>query len=127
MDMQQVLKLLLANQVKANANRKTDRKERKGDQEDLKRMLSKMKAKMDGNQAETRSIFVTWLKDLKDCRNETTACNEATKIEPNPGMMQSIEEHQEIPKGEAAVMPLGEPRKRRKVCNLAAERPPKRK
>jgi hypothetical protein len=29
-------------------------------------------------------------------------------------MMQSTEEHQEIPKGEAAVMPVGEPRWHRK-------------
>jgi hypothetical protein len=36
-------------------------------------------------------------------------------------MMQSIEEHQDIPKGETAVMPVGEPRKRYSVCNLAAE------
>jgi hypothetical protein len=36
-------------------------------------------------------------------------------------MMQSIEEHQEIPKGEAAVMPAGGPRKRCRVENLAAE------
>jgi hypothetical protein len=34
---------------------------------------------------------------------KTTACQEVTKTEPNPGMMQSIEEHQEIPKGEAEV------------------------
>jgi hypothetical protein len=27
-----------------------------------------------------------------------TACNEAAETEPNPGTMQSIEEHQEIPK-----------------------------
>jgi hypothetical protein len=40
-------------------------------------------------------------------------------------MMQSI---QEIPKEEAAaVMPVGEPRKRSRVCNLAAERHQKRK
>jgi hypothetical protein len=36
--------------------------------------------------------------------------------------MQSIEEHQEIPKEEAAVMPGRGPRKRCKVRNLAAER-----
>jgi hypothetical protein len=42
-------------------------------------------------------------------------------------MMQSKGEHQEITKGEAAVMPVGEPRKRRRVCNLAAERRQKRK
>jgi hypothetical protein len=37
-------------------------------------------------------------------------------------MMQSIEEHQEIHKGEAAVMPVGGLRKRRRVQNLAVER-----
>jgi hypothetical protein len=41
--------------------------------------------------------------------------------------MQSIEENQEIPKGEAAVMPVGEPRKRCRVWNLAADRRQKRK
>jgi hypothetical protein len=47
--------------------------------------------------------------------DEATACNGATETEPNPGIMQSIEENQEIPKGEAAVMPVGEPRKRCRV------------
>jgi hypothetical protein len=37
-------------------------------------------------------------------------------------MMQSIEEHQEIPKEDAAVMLVRELRKWRSVCNLAAER-----
>jgi hypothetical protein len=37
-------------------------------------------------------------------------------------MMRSIEEHQEIPKEDATVMLVREPRKRRRVCNLAAER-----
>jgi hypothetical protein len=36
-------------------------------------------------------------------------------------MMQSTEEHQEIPKGEAAVMLVVEPRKRHRARNLAAE------
>jgi hypothetical protein len=53
---------------------------------------------------------------------ETTACNGATETEPDARKMKSIEEHQEIPKGEAEVMPVGELRKRRTVCNLAAER-----
>jgi hypothetical protein len=35
--------------------------------------------------------------DIKDDQNETTACNEATeKIELDPGMMQSAEEHQVV-------------------------------
>jgi hypothetical protein len=54
------------------------------------------------------------------CLGKTEADTE--KTEPDPGMMQSTEVHQEIPKGEAAVMPVGEPRKRRRVRSLAAER-----
>jgi hypothetical protein len=37
-------------------------------------------------------------------------------------MMQSIQEHQQIPKGEAAGMPVGGTRKRRRVWNLTVER-----
>jgi hypothetical protein len=59
--------------------------------------------------------------DLKDGQNVMTACNEATETEPDPQMMQSIEEHQEIPKKGAPVMPVGELRKQRRVRNLAAE------
>jgi hypothetical protein len=50
-----------------------------------------------------------------------TACNEATETKLNPGSMQSIEEHQDIPKGEAAVMQVREPRKYHRVRNLAVE------
>jgi hypothetical protein len=40
--------------------------------------------------------------DTMACQ-EMTAFQEATETEPDPGMMQSIEVHQEIPKGEASV------------------------
>jgi hypothetical protein len=59
------------------------------------------------------------------CLGKTEADTE--KTEPDPGMMQYTEGHQEISKGEAAVMPVGEPRKRRRVQNMAAERCQKRK
>jgi hypothetical protein len=42
-------------------------------------------------------------------------------------MMHSIKEHQVIPKGEASVMLVGEPRKQRRVQNLAMESRQKRK
>jgi hypothetical protein len=100
-------------------------------------MMAELNAKMDGNQVEMRSTICALLSELKETiqremkavmqpvraeMDETTACREATETEPNPGMMQFVEEHQEIPKGEGAVMPVGEPRKRRRVKNLAAER-----
>jgi hypothetical protein len=53
--------------------------------------------------------------DLRDDRKETTACNKATETKLNPGLMQSIDEHQNITKGEAAVMPVGDLRKQRGV------------
>jgi hypothetical protein len=65
--------------------------------------------------------------DLKDGRKETTTCNEATETKRNPGLMQSIEVQQDIPKGEVAVMSVREPRKQHRVCNLDAERHQKRK
>jgi hypothetical protein len=89
-----------------------------------------------------RSILCTFRSELKEIiqrqmrasiqsvqseLDETTTCREVTETVPEPGMMQSKEKHQEIPKEETAVMPVGEPRKRRRVCNLAAERRQKRK
>jgi hypothetical protein len=59
---------------------------------------------------------------LKACRGETAASQEATETEPDPGTMQSKEEHQEFPKEEATVMPIGGLRKRRWDRNVAAGR-----
>jgi hypothetical protein len=102
--------------------------DRKRDREDLKGMMEEMNAKMDSNQAEIRSTVCAIWSEIKETikhemkaviqpkwseLDEMTACNGATETEPDPGMMQSIQEHQEIHKGEAAVMPVREPRKRR--------------
>jgi hypothetical protein len=56
---------------------------------------------------------------------ETTACHEETEayteeIQPDPTMMQSVLEHQEVPKEEAIVMPVEGLRKRSRDQNLAA-------
>jgi hypothetical protein len=59
---------------------------------------------------------------LRACRSKTTASQEGTATEPYPGKMQSVEEHQEIPKEEATVMPVGELKKRRRKRNLGARR-----
>jgi hypothetical protein len=111
--------------------------DRKRDREDLKGMIEEMNAKMDAGPAEMRSTVCAMRSELKETLqhemkaiiqlirlelDETTVCNEATETEPHPGMVQSIEEHQEMPKGDAAVMPVGGSRKRRRFCNLAAER-----
>jgi hypothetical protein len=46
---------------------------------------------------------------------------EAMKIEKDPGVMQSMEEDQDMSTEDAAVVPVGEPRKRRRVQKLAAD------
>jgi hypothetical protein len=70
--MQQMLEQQLANQEKAEANRNAEL-------ENLRRMMEEM------------------LRANQDGLKETTACQEATETKPNPGMMQSIEEHKEVP------------------------------
>jgi hypothetical protein len=63
---------------------------------------------------------------MRACQ-ETTVCHEATeadieKIERDSGMMQSVAAHPDIPKEDAARMAVGEPRKRHRDQNLAAQR-----
>jgi hypothetical protein len=90
-------------------------------------MMDELNAKVDSNQAEMRSELKETtqhkmkavIQPIQSELNEMTACNEAT--EPNPETMQSIEEHQVIPKEDAAVMPVRGPRKQHRVCNLATE------
>jgi hypothetical protein len=57
---------------------------------------------------------------LKTCRSEKAPSQEATETKPDPGMMQSVEEHQEIPMEYAAVIAVGGLRKRCRDRNLAA-------
>jgi hypothetical protein len=105
-------------------------------------MLARMREDIKSGQAEMRSPMCAFRSELKETIQramrvtiqsvrselvETTACEEAAETDPGPGFMQSIEEPQKISKGDAAVMPVGETRKRRRVCNLAAERRQKRK
>jgi hypothetical protein len=105
-----------ANQAKAD-----------GEQEE---MLARMREDIKCSQAEIRSILCTFRSQLKEIiqretraaiqsvrseLDETTACREATETEPDPGMMQSKEEHQDILKVEAAVIPTGGPKKGSRV------------
>jgi hypothetical protein len=58
---------------------------------------------------------------------ETTACHEATdanleNTEPDPGKMQFVVEHQEVPKDDAIVKPVKARRKRRRGRKLTAGR-----
>jgi hypothetical protein len=54
----------------------------------------KSQAEWEAFLAEMKAI----IKPIRPESDETTACNEATETKPDPGMMQSTEEHQEIPR-----------------------------
>jgi hypothetical protein len=61
---------------------------------------------------------------LQKACQETTTCDKVTeayteKIQPNPRMMQSLAEHQDVPKAEAAVMLIRGLMKRRRDRYLA--------
>jgi hypothetical protein len=74
-------------------------------------ILARMREDIMTGQAEMRSTVCAIQPELKETiqrvmgaaiqSDETAACNEATVTEPDPGMMQSIEEHQEISKQDA--------------------------
>jgi hypothetical protein len=51
----------------------------------------------------------------------TKQLRQTDRNEPHPGMIQSIKEQQEIPKEDAAVMPVGGPRKRSRICSLPVQ------
>jgi hypothetical protein len=107
MESHQTVELLLSMQAKMDADQKSMETNRKAYHEEMMAMVD------------------AYHERLMACLGKTEADTE--KTETDPGMMQSTEEHQEIPKGEAAEMPVRELRKRRRVRSLAAERHQKRK
>jgi hypothetical protein len=139
-----MLQQLLANQEKANvdleqmkADRIADREyskqmmartdNRERDRENLNEMMAKIRAETDAIRTETKAVHERRMAKLDVHQKWTTANRESTETKPDPGIMQYIEEHQEIAKEDAAVMPVRKPRKRRRICNLAAERRQKKK
>jgi hypothetical protein len=86
-----------------------------------------MDAKTEAIWAETKAMRDKRMEvNMKACQ-ETTACHERTKAdtertEPDPAMVQSVGWHQEVPKEEGAVMPVGGLRKLRGDRILAARR-----
>jgi hypothetical protein len=106
-------------------SRTDDNRER--DRENLKEMMAKIRSDMDAIRAETKVIHERRMGNLDVHHERMMAHQEATKTEPDPGLMQSTEEHREFHKEEAAVMQVGELRKRRRFCSRAAKRRQKRK
>jgi NAD(P)H-dependent flavin oxidoreductase YrpB (nitropropane dioxygenase family) len=107
-NMEKMVQQILA---QTNANADADRKERKAEQEDLLTKMKDRKADQEDLLARMDAMFEAHQK-----RRMATK-----KVEPDPCMMQSAEEHQDVPNKDVAVMPVGEPRKRHRVRKSTAE------
>jgi hypothetical protein len=130
------------NQKKAEANKEemlaTIIEDRKANQVNL---LSRMEAKMDSNQkkaeedrkadqekmAADKEDFLARMDVIHEKRMAMLDDHQkrmmATKnTEKNPETMQSLEEHQDFPNEDVAVMPVGELKKRRRGLKSIAER-----
>jgi hypothetical protein len=99
--------------AKMEANRHVDWEERKAEKENLKRMEKIM------------LHIIQETQNLQKACQEMTACHEATeadaeKIEPNPGMMYSVSEHEEVTKEDAIVKPVKGRKKQHRGQKLAA-------
>jgi hypothetical protein len=89
-----------------------------------------LKAKLDSNQ-DRMAKFEEKMGDIMEHKLQhilshinlsRQILSEAKKTLPEPRMMPPVEGNQDIPTKDAAVMPVGKPRTRRTVWNLAAER-----
>jgi hypothetical protein len=86
----------------------------------LARFEEEMMARMDANHEEMMAMIRAWRQtDTKDNKKEAMACQETMEVhleeeEPTPeNMTPEVAHEQEVPV-EDAVMPVGEPRKRRR-------------
>jgi hypothetical protein len=86
-------------------------------------MLSDMKAhqaKMGSNQKKMLGSMAKFEEIMDLMKATLNTHTEAKKIDPR--MMQSIQEHQDVPSEDVAVMPVAKPRKWRRVRKLTAGR-----
>jgi predicted HAD superfamily phosphohydrolase len=135
MSMQQIMEMLVEMKATAAADRKADKEESRGSNQEL---MTRMEAKFDDSQkraeADKEEILARIKEEDRQANQELLARMDTMfetykkrmmatkKIEKNPGMMQSVEEHQDVPNEDVAVMPVGEPRKRRRVWKSTARR-----
>jgi hypothetical protein len=82
--------------------------------------MSNFEEKMNDYHNKRMAMLDTHNKIIMVSFGQTEANTEKTV--PDPEMMQSAEEHQEIPTEDAAIMPVGESRKQHRDRKLAAER-----
>jgi hypothetical protein len=103
METEQMTECLLA---RMNANAKANQEE--------------LLARMDAYHEKRMAKFDAYEKRMVACLGQTEANIE--KIEQDPGMMQSVEEHQDVPSEDVVVRQVRGLWKRRSVRKLAAER-----
>jgi hypothetical protein len=124
-----------AYQEKMAADRKADKEESRGANQEL---MTRMEAKFDDNQkkveADKEDLLTKMKEDRKADKEDLLARMDAMfetykkrimatkKTEKNPGMTQSIEEHQDVPNEDVTVMPVKGLKKRRRVWKSTAER-----
>jgi hypothetical protein len=120
METQQMMELLLA---RMDTNQETMKTNQDVLLKTVKGMMAKMSAKMDAQHKKMMAML--------DAHHERTMASlgkmEAKDFKAIPEEMETVTEHQEIHKKDATLMPVGEPRKWRRVCNLAVERSQKMK
>jgi hypothetical protein len=124
------LKTMLAEmQERMDANTKTMREDMKASQAKADAQQAKMEARMDAKMGSMQAALKSAIKDIKFNREETMACQgtmEARLEEYKPASMDTTPEvarDQEVPREDAEVMPVEEPRKRRRDRrNLAVGR-----
>jgi hypothetical protein len=154
MEMQQMLERLLAEQARFEENMAAKQEEmlarikedRKADREDFlarmdkmdtkmakadkqEEMLAKINAKMDETIQSIRSVVQETIHNrVEKVGAELNQKTEANTGKINPGMMQCVEEHQDVAREEAAITPVKGLRKRRRVGKSIAgrSREPKR-
>jgi hypothetical protein len=139
-NMERTMQQIVESLAKAEADRKADKEDRKADQEkmaadrkaDEENMAANRKAdqekmvadkedflaRMDAFHEKRMAMLEAQQRRMIACLGQTDANTEKM----DPGMMQSAEEHQDVPNEDVAVMPVGEPRKRRRGRKLIAER-----
>jgi hypothetical protein len=78
-------------------------------------MLARMKAEREADRGQRKT-------DIEQILAKMEEMFAKMDMKANPGMMQCVGEHQEVSREEAVVMSVGEPKKRRRNRNLAAER-----
>jgi hypothetical protein len=105
--------------TKMDTNTKTMQEDMKTNQAKTDINLKEMRKEIKSGQAEMRSIVNAWLSDLKINREETMACQETMEAcleckEPASVEIKPEVADEEVPKEDAVVMPVGEPRNRRR-------------